>query len=72
MDWHRHFDSRPGPVLRAEGDMLELSLIQLPDVSASVVTVAWIAGGALALLLIWEVATFAAYVIGVGDRDRHD
>jgi hypothetical protein len=52
--------------------MLELSLIQLPDVSASVVTVAWIAGGALALLLIWEVATFAAYVIGVGDRDRHD
>ena len=52
--------------------MLELSLIQLPDVSASVVTVAWIACGALALLLIWEVATFAAYVIGVGDRDRHD
>jgi hypothetical protein len=52
--------------------MLELSLIQLPDVGASAVMVAWIAGGALALLLIWEVATFAAYVIGVGDRDRHD
>lgn len=52
--------------------MLEFSLIQLPDLGDSAMAFAWIAGGAVALLLVWEVATFAAYMIGLGDRDRQD
>jgi hypothetical protein len=51
--------------------LLQFNLLQLPDLTESFVTVAWIAVGAVALLVVWEVATFAAYVIGVGNRDRH-
>jgi hypothetical protein len=52
--------------------MLEFAVFQLPDLTESIITVAWIAGGAVALLLVWEIATFAAYVMGVGDRHRQD
>jgi hypothetical protein len=61
----------PAFLLR-EGLMLEFAVFQLPDLTESIITVAWIAGGAVALLLVWEIATFAAYVMGVGDRHRQD
>jgi hypothetical protein len=67
----RGWDDAVPPVRSAEGTLLQFNLLQLPDLTESFVTVAWIAVGAVALLVVWEVATFAAYVIGVGNRDRH-
>jgi hypothetical protein len=49
---------------------MEFGIFQLPEVSDSLMTVVWLIVGAAALLVVWEVATFAAYIFGVADRRR--
>jgi len=49
--------------------MIDSALLQLPAIPADLVTVAWLAAGAIVLLIVWEFATFIAYVLGLRDRE---
>ncbi|MCI0432030.1 MAG: hypothetical protein L0271_00070 [Gemmatimonadetes bacterium] len=50
--------------------MIELRMLQIPAIPIDLAAVAWAAAGLIGLLVLWEFATFLAYMLGLRQQER--